>query len=767
MPTTLPAADRLTTADEFVRCVNAGNFERADALLPNMPGMHGDAVWRALVNLHMHFERWADAADCAARVRASDAGVALQRTLCANLASLKIHRPDIYRVVAEADVSHAYSIHALPDGQQTVAKVTPDGSVPLSSDPRRTTTDVVQRLKPHMERGAPMALLSIGDGHVLGALSRNAPELFMGRQQAIYVIEPDPRLILACLLIHDYTGPQGPIEQQRVNWYIGQRWADAFKLDVLTDRYLAVPQLNLKLGANASELENIVQGVIQDLIRVDARCKEQADRYYASMSADDFSQAISGRAARAPRALLITTRYSTVLQYSTTDAADGLRQLGWDVQVIIEPTQRHVITRVALRRALAEFKPDLIFQIDHNRFEHADLFPACVPFVNWIQDLLPHLMSRETGQKLGTRDYVLAPSLQRWVDEYAYPQRQCLEFRKLTRVPARPLSWHARAERVVYVSNWSQRPEQIIDELLHQAQGPTRDVVAAACERMVAHYDQGLSLASAGDVRRLLIDVMHSLELTADESLLRLTATRLFERLNNLLFRHQGLMWAASACDALGLDLEIYGKGWEKQPQFARYAQGSVTYGDDLEALTRSAGVNLVLEPFVCVAHQRLLDSLAAGGCCVVRANPATSLLESIIAMNDAAHPSNTQAEFVARATDRKAAQAVVDACAALDVAPGAFDHVSAVRQLQASGFFPASGTLLPLIDQTCFNDAQQLHGLLQRMTRDDTLRASVARTQRRYVETRYGYAAGMKTMIAFVHRALENESTLRSTKAA
>ena len=49
---------------------------------------------------------------------------------------------------------------------------------------------------------------------------------------------------------------------------------------------------------------------------------------------------------------------------------------------------------------LAEFKPDLVFQIDHLRYEHGDLFPPELPFVCWIQDHLANLRTPEADRPI-------------------------------------------------------------------------------------------------------------------------------------------------------------------------------------------------------------------------------------------------------------------------------------------------------------------------------------------------------------------------------
>ena len=105
--------------------------------------------------------------------------------------------------------------------------------------------------------------------------------------------------------------------------------------------------------------------------------------------------------------LLLTTRFSTVLQYSTRDTAEAFERIGWDARVVIEPSPSHRLYQHGIRQAVDEFQPDLVFQIDHLRYEHGDLFPPGVPFACWVQDHLPNLQIPGAGQAVGMRDFVL------------------------------------------------------------------------------------------------------------------------------------------------------------------------------------------------------------------------------------------------------------------------------------------------------------------------------------------------------------------------
>lgn len=757
------------SAAEFVRALRANDFAAADELLPDVDA-GDDAVRRAVAELHTHRHRWADAA--AALDGMAGAEVVLRRNLCRNLAALKAHRPDVYRVALVAVEGDAgeHRPHVRADGSFTVARVNSVGrAVPVVADPAAHLRQAAEQLKPLMENGTALAVLSIADGGVLAWLAANAPTLFLGRQQPVYLIEPDAGQLLACLLTSDFTGPLGPIEQARFGWYVGPKWAEAFRIDLLTDRYAVFPTVNVKQGPTAKQIEATLMDVLAELGRLDAAAAADVDAYYAKRTPADYAVALSGRAGRSPRVMLLTTRFSTVLQHSTRDAADGLRRIGCDTLLLIEPTPHHGLTRTAMRRALAAFKPDLVFQIDHHRFEHGDLFPPGLPFVNWIQDLLPHLMSPATGRKLTTADFDLTPSRQRWVDDFAYPERQCLEFRKLTRVPPRPPARQSYGRRVVYVSNWSQSAETMTDDLLAGTAGVTRDVIAEACRRMITLYATGGSLPSTGDVRRLLVGVLNDGEAKGGEAFIEQTTTRLYDRLNNVLYRQQGLAWAAAACRKLDLKLEIYGSGWDRHEGLAAYACGPIEYGPALEALTREAGVNLILEPFMCVSHQRLLDALTAGGFCLIRDHSANHTTNEWIDLLAAAggEPQTAQAlRSRLQGDDVMRFDANFAECERLDVSPGRIDHVATVSRLQAAGFYPPHGLVLPLLDRVAFGTPDVLEGLLARMTRDASLRTEISAVQRRSVESRYSYHAGMARMMDFVAGRLR-EVTLAPAKAA
>lgn len=760
------AAERLLTAVAFMEAARNRDFERAGALWPELCGVLGDDVYLAAVDVFAETERWRDAADVLTLLRSRPADYIFKRNLFRNFEALKHHRPALYRTVLNVDIGDAYQFNETPSGVLTIASLH-DGKLIRhcpGADPRDAVAQVLAGCASASSAGTALALSGLGDGYVLTGLAARSAPLALGRQQALFVFEPDARLLFACLLLHDFTGPNGPIEQERVRWYVGPHWASDYRIDALTERYLPFPAHTIKLNPDTAAIDQVLNGVLHELGVADVNAGREIKSYYAQFSAEDYARALSGRLDRPPRVTLLTTRFSTVLQHSTHDTAAALRQLGFETQTLIEPSPWHALHKVGMRRSIADFKPDLVMQIDHHRFEHGDLLPTSVPFVNWVQDMLPHLMSEATGRRLGERDFALLPSMPRWIAHHAYPPRQCLEFRKLARMPAKPPGWKSEQGLIVYVSNWSQTSEQVAAEMERQATGIAQTLIRSCCREMIDSYSAGSSLATTGAVRQLVerVCVTHDCALSAPAQ--RKLVNALFDRMNNTLYRQQGLAWASTAAEKHGLTLAIYGSGWETNPHFARYARGTIGYGGPLEELTRRAAVNLVLEPYVCIAHQRLLDALAAGGFCLTRDHPNNHTLQASVELLSSvcfdATASNVDA-LRRRLAPREQAtlEDIVRRVADADASPGEIDTIALVHALEAAGVVVAGEPLLPGLATTTFDDAAEMARALARFAALPAERNALAAEQRAAVEKRFSYEAGMGRMMRFVEARLREES--------
>ncbi len=692
---------------------------------------------------------------------------AMSRTfLSRNLAALRQRRPRVHAALSQAGVDGRYLPILSPTGAMTIVARQEGQLVPLipgAANPQAWVREVMRQLAAPLASGRPIALCGMGDGHLLSAMAMNPPQLFMDMQLPIYLLEPDPSLVIACLMIHDYTGPQGPIEQERTQWFVGADCGDQFERRMMSDSFLPYPVLSIPQGLDRG-IGQRLQTVLQKRAARDARYAAQVEAYYATDRREELVQLFGDNPPRMPRVMLITTRFSTVLQYSTRDAAEAFTRLGWETHLLIEPSSHHRIDKMLMRQTVAAFRPDMVFQIDHLRQETRDVFPRNLPFVCWIQDNLSNLTNRSAGEGVGRRDFVLAPSAQRYVTNYAYPARQCLEFRKLTHVPARPAKWTSDGDDLVYVSNWSQPPQAMAKETLRSMppEAP-RPLMEACIARMLSIHDAGGSLASPGEVRRLLEETMESFEAGPIRPDIKLgIVTALHERLNIGLYRQQGLRWAMKAAKELGLTLGIYGNGWESNPEFAGHARGPVSYGKDLEALTRRSKINLVLEPYVSIAHQRLLDGLAAGGFFLLRGHVYNDLFAGLLECLAGAPDEHRSFEQAMRTLDpgmRRRMTELKAACDRHDASPGEIDAVGTIRALESGGYVRSGEAMLPKLSLITFDSPEALRERVRHFLENGDERGVIAAAQREVVENRFSYEAGMKTMIGWMRDVIEREN--------
>jgi hypothetical protein len=733
----------LPRGNEFLTALRGGDLDRSEHLLIELPESLPDHLLRGVAELHMLRERWDQAELTLSKLHKPDADAGMRQRLCRNLTSLREHRPEAYKAIADAEPGEQYELIASNSGSTTIAYRHDEKRKTVlseSGDPTASVTKVIHAIADAQAAGKALGLLGIGDGYVLAHLARNAPKLFLGRQQAIALYEPDARLVLACLMIHDYTGPDGPIEQRRIQWYVGPHWPRQLRRKCLADLMIPYPQITLRLGLSATEIQKELHLFLQEVAALDNRMRLQVQSYYQHLTRDELVNVLGSKPYRKPRVMVITTRFSTVLQFSARDTAEAFEQLGWESLLIIEPTPAHALNRMAIRQALGRFRPDLVFQIDHLRREWGDLFPSSLPSVCWVQDHLPNLTNVSAGQSVQGREFVLIPSVQRYVSNYRYPADNCLEFRKLTRVPPRPAKWTSDGDDLVYVSNWSQKPETIAADVVRDlSQVAPANLISECCQTMIDSYAAGGTLHTPGDVRRVLEKILAAREMAArDESAQLTVITALFERMNNVLYRQQGLTWATEVAEQRGLRLSLYGNGWGDHPRFAKYSRGYASYGAGLEELSRRSKINLVLEPYVCVTHQRLLDCLVAGGFVLSRAHPQTDVVQSLI-------------DLMADERSDDKLQETIDASSRADATPGRFDPIKTLRALQDSGFLPERGLMLPQLRETTFNSAAELGERVEQFLSNPDLRRSIASEQSRAVETRYSYQAGLQNMIEWI----------------
>jgi hypothetical protein len=738
---------------------------------------------------HMRVQRWAQAADALASIAPIDAATALQLNVCRNLASLREHRPRLYATLVGSAKASRYTIGPSASGQPTIFYKPGSGaarSLSPGNQPLAALSSTFASMKQLYQLGQPMALLGIGDGYLIKSCGLHPPKLDFGSQQPVYLFEPDEQAVLAALMIHDYSGPEGPIEQPHFAWCVGPDWLEQARELLVDEPYNPPPAFQVTQSAEPAALKQAVGSLLESLYPAYERARQELAAHCSGMTSVVLAKLFGLNPPRPPRVLLITTRRSTVLQYSTRDTAEAFGELGWETHVVIEPKPYHVVTPLKLSFVLRDFKPDMVFQIDHVRQEWGELIPPQLPFVCWIQDHMTHLASTQLGLTTCLRDFLLCGMPAMYVERYSYPKRQFLKMPKLTRMVGDQFSRLAceprpgvspaqasgcggqarrlneRADDLVYVSTASATPRERVAQIIdpkHCAEA--RDILAVCCQRMIDTYAAGGSLATIDSIRPLLEESERVTGLAIGTPAVRQQMLEtLFDRLNNVLYRQQSLRWAARVARRHELTLALYGPGWDQNPEFAPFARGPMAYGEPLEQLTRAATFNLILEPTLHISHQRLLDALAAGGFCLIRQHPSNLLFQEILNFLARHAPEAANVEHVRAASSLPpAARAELEALLerAQDFAVIG-DIIAYVRDLHEAQILLPREAMLPHLAEVAFDSEAELEQRVVEHLGDEPGRRRIGEAQRGDIAGRLSYTAGLKRMIHWIARLIAEE---------
>ncbi len=559
--------------------------------------------------------RFAKAADWLTQARRDDPAVQGALRLAGNLAAL-----------ATADAALAAAVVKADDSAYVVRVGAIAGADDSAVDPISAWRD----LTPYLASGSPVGLLGLGDGCMLDRLLADPPALEPGREQCVFVVEPDLGRLRAALTAFDWS--ENGVSAGRIQWCVGRDWAEHLFEALTVGSGLGPPTVKVTQSLDA-EAQAAYDAVMQRYRLAFEACGERVDAYYAGRTAKGFAAALgrgtkshaaqeTHEAGRPGRVLLCTSRFTTVLQYSIADAARAFESLGYVVEVLQESAPHHRLTAWNYRQALDAFKPDAVFMIDHLRREFGACFPAALPFICWIQDDLGNLCDPAAGRSVGLRDFVLTCAQPMYTESFAYPKRQCVYLHKLTAVGEQAVTFAdsgSGGDDLVFVSHGSADPEALAKTLL--AEHGVTEGRRALVDQVLARYREGRWIATLPELAELVRGI--------GEPQPDMWVLDVFNRLNNTLYRQQALGWAADAAMRRGLRLSLYGQGWESHPTLSKYARGPLLYGPQVAEVTRRAKVNLQLLPFSCL-HQRLLDGIVAGGFFLIRAHPSDDAIHGL-----------------------------------------------------------------------------------------------------------------------------------------
>ncbi|HRX86824.1 MAG TPA: glycosyltransferase [Phycisphaerae bacterium] len=455
------------------------------------------------------------------------------------------------------------------------------------------------------------AIVGARTGAIFTALWERTERLFLTYSHPVYVIEPSPARLAAWLHVDNHARL---LDDPRLMLFAGADAAQQFEDRLRRDPRLPVPQMFVDL-AESPDVAGAVRAACE---RVTAQRMQSLAALNRTLAERNRPRTLADWAERlAPPGpiLAVTSRYTTVLQYTTRDALAALRKLGYETHLLIEKADHEQMTAELINAAIARIDPAMVLVLDHLRYEYSQL-PKDVPFLCWIQDPLPNLMCARAGASVGPRDLVCGILKPRCTAEFGYPEQRFVSLENPVSLemfhdgPIDAAAQDAHACDVCFVSNGSATLDELHAEALqsylpalHPLLELLRRRVAETLARNEFPYD-----AAAEMTRDAALEC--GLDLNA-EQLHQLASFHTY-RMLDWGRRQETLQWVADWAQRTGRTLRIYGRGWENHPTLSRWSAGVLEHGEPLRQATRAARIALQLIPSG-FRHQRSYEILACG----------------------------------------------------------------------------------------------------------------------------------------------------------
>jgi hypothetical protein len=533
---------------------------------------------------------------------------------------------------------------------------------------------------------------------------------------------------------------------------------------------IPLPRLSVTLDARAWPPGKSLDSLTTEVMAAFSARMQAANERLRALDAAATEETIADRlqSGAKRRVLGVTSAYTTFLQHSMRDWLAAFAADGHETRLLIERADHEQLNSLAVAEACAEFRPDLIVLIDHYRAELGGM-PLNVPAVMWIQDYLPNMFAPAAGAAQKRFDYAIGYNRTECTTRFGYPHERFMPAMVVVneeRFAPPELSADDRRRfecDVCFVSHASKPADEIIQQQIKE--NPTaKALLSDAYERLKAIYDQGHSLSHPLHIRAIVQEACLHTRLQPDAPSLQRITDLFTHRVNNALFRHQAVGWAADT----GANLHLYGNGWESHPRFAKFAKGPADNATHLRKIYRATKIHLQATPHGAV-HQRLLEGLASGGFFLVRYVPADMLERVYQPLCDwcIREGIRTDDELMRRATpDVLKMLGEVQRRIGVDPFKLNMSLVDDLRTGHDTGWARSAATVWPEYETVAFDSAALLRERIGFFLANHDERARVAAAMREKVVERLTYRAVNRRMLQFISDEL-NSRTLSSREVA
>jgi hypothetical protein len=697
---------------------------------------------------------------------------ALREQLLANCNALAMRRPGLADLLRKFTSSRNYQV--LPGNDQVQLGLhTDQGIQPLPHPlPPAAARQIAAKLCPTGTYATPVLVTGEDLGWLwtsLYQLPAQVPQA-PGHRPPMFCLVRDMERLWLMLHIQDWTKF---LADERVRLFVGADSFQQFKNSLIEDSAVPWPRASVVIDPTLMPAGTTIDSIVQEsgaaLNRKFAALQTQLSAQHAAQSAATLADLYSS--GRPLKVLGITSRYTTFLQYSMRDWLAAFERLGHQTKLVIESADHEMTGAVAFAQASADFTPDLVVVIDHFRKELGGL-PENVPVAMWVQDKLPNLFTPGAGQAQGSRDYSLGFGRLRMIREFSYPASRYMSAvvgLDEDRFSPRELS-ASEIERfgadVTFVSHASATAEQILSEEIKRiGSADAGRLLSNVFEQMRAVYEAGGAVTEPIEIRRLIDRASADTHVSFPTAQMQPLIDLFLLRVNNALFRHQTLKWVAET----GVDLRIWGRGWETHPTLGRFARGVAENDSQLPIIYQASKINLQATPHGAV-HQRLMEGLASGGFFLIRYLPGDQVEPEFAKIWEWCREADIRSDEELKRNCPPDIHAAIARIAVLQK-QDPFEAGRFIDQLEASaddGYIRSADSVWRNdYPSVCFRSKAELTAKVTHFLKNADERRERAESMRRVVLDRFTYTATTKRLLKFMADDLVRQAAGRSVAAA
>jgi len=446
----------------------------------------------------------------------------------------------------------------------------------------------------------------ITENNILEYLEKTRdPEPYLWAKLPLYLYYEDFGEFAQFLQVIDLTKV---LESQRVVFLFGEddvkNWFD--------NPQAILPQRLIATGQVKEDIKNYIFGLYKKREITFSLCSNEVNSYYDKLSIEKVLNRLREKNARI---LFITSRFSTAVQYFIRDCILACEKLGIPCKLAIEDSDIHRLDTYSEVLLLEKFKPDIIFIIDHFRWEYSWI-PQNVLFITWIQDPLPHIMSKDSAAKIKEKDFILNLFYSgKEFNDLGYPENKLID----TPIPVNTDIYKSYVltdkERAIYetdicaFSNGG-NPLKGLDNFLKQFNSlPNFNMIKKPFESAFKEiYEMALKgkfLYTPEQYAEVLKKWLYMFNINIDNKIFRNIASSFRNEIGFRILRSVPLEWL----HAKGYNMKIWGGEWLDHQVLKIHAQGVAENGEVLSRIINASKIVIGTNPGL-TTHPRVFETM-------------------------------------------------------------------------------------------------------------------------------------------------------------